>query len=149
VIVGGYVLSRAAAARFRDRGAPPHKVRAVRLGISVAATLVVVGIVFVAFGPLSSVNGLTASAVAGLAVSFALQTTFANIISGFLLLRSKVLRLNDGIEISGVQGKVVQIGLVTTWLRMEDGALASVSNSTLLSGPMINRSAGERLKGEY
>ena len=149
VLVGGYLLSRTAAARFRARGAAPHEVRAVRIATSVVAALLGVAIVFVAFGPFSLISGLTASALAGLVVSFALQTTLANVVAGFVLLRSKVLRLNDGIEIGGVQGKVVQIGLVTTWLRLEDGALASVSNSTLLSGPMINRSAGERLKGEY
>ncbi|MCI4332435.1 MAG: mechanosensitive ion channel family protein [Thermoplasmata archaeon] len=149
VLVGGYVLSRNASARIRERGAPPHQVRAVRIAISVVASLLVVAIVVIAFGPVSPVSGLTASAFAGLVATFALQTTLANVVAGFLLLRNKVLRLNDGIEISGVKGKVVQIGLVTTWLRLEDGALASVSNSTLLSGPMINRSAGERLKGEY
>lgn len=149
VLVGGYLLSRTAAARSRERGAPPHEVRAIRIATTVVASLLVVGILFVAFGPFSELSGLTVSALAGLLVTFALQTTLANVIAGFILLRSKVLRLNDGIQISGVQGKVVQIGLVTTWLRLEDGALASVSNSTLLSGPMINRSAGERLKGEY
>lgn len=149
LLVGGYAVGRAASARFRARGAPPHEVRAVRIAASVISSLLAVGLLFAAFGPFSVVSGLTVSAVAGLGVTLALQTTLSNIVAGFLLLRSRVLRLNDGIVISGVQGKVVQIGLVTTWLRLEDGALASVSNSTLLSGPMINRSAGERLQGEY
>jgi small conductance mechanosensitive channel len=148
-VIGGYLLSRLAAERSRLRGAPPHAVRAARLVISVVAGVLAVAIVYAGFGPFTTLSGLTFSAILGLGATLALQTTLANVVAGFLLLRSRVLRLNDGIEISGVKGKVVQIGLVTTWLRLEDGALASVANSTLLSGPMINRSAGERLRGEY
>jgi small-conductance mechanosensitive channel len=72
-----------------------------------------------------------------------------NIIAGFLLLEDRMLRMNDTITIGGVTGRVVRIGLVTVWIRMDDGSLAAMSNSTLLSGPMINRSARDRLKGEY
>ncbi|MCI4324739.1 MAG: mechanosensitive ion channel family protein [Thermoplasmata archaeon] len=149
VVIGGYLLSRTAAERARRRGAPPHAVRASRIAISVLAALLALAIVYAGFGPFTLVSSLTVSAVVGLAATLALQTTLGKVIAGFLLLRSRVLRLNDELTISGVHGRVVKIGLVNTWLRMDDGALASVSNSTLLSGPMINRSAGERLRGEY
>jgi small conductance mechanosensitive channel len=149
VVIGAYLLSRPAAAWLRRRGGPPHSVRALRtvipfLGLALAGTILAA-----VFGPFSGVSGLTISAIAGLAITLALQTTIANVIAGYFLLRNRLLRLHDDLTISGVRGKVVQLGLVTTWLRLADGSVASVSNSTLLSGPLINHTAGDRLEGEY
>ncbi|MGA8711021.1 MAG: mechanosensitive ion channel domain-containing protein [Thermoplasmata archaeon] len=149
LVVASYLLSGRAAAWLRDRGAPPAAVRWARLAISLTGVLLAAAVLFVAFGPLTTGSGVTLSAVVGLAATLALQTTIGNVIAGFILLRNRVLRLDDRIQISGVNGTVVRLGLVTTWLRMDDGSLASVSNSTLLSGPLVNRSTSERLKGEY
>jgi small-conductance mechanosensitive channel len=146
---GGYVLSRSAASWLRRRGAHPLAVRAVRTVIALIGLALAAAVLFSVFGPVSIVSGLTLSAVVGLGFTLALQTTIGNVIAGYILLRDRLLRLNDDLQISGVRGKVVQVGLVTTWLRLEDGSVASVSNSTLLGGPLINRTAGERLKGEY
>ncbi len=147
--VGGYLLSRTAARWLRSRGAPPAAVRGARIAVSLTGFLLAAAVLFVAFGPLTIAGGLTLSAVVGLAATLALQTTISNIIAGFILLRDKVLRLNDRILIGGVSGTVVRLGLVTTWLRLDDGSLASVSNSNLLTGPLVNKSTGERLKDEY
>ena len=106
-------------------------------------------IVYGVFGSVSTVSGLTFSAILTLAATLALQTTIGNVIAGFILLRNRVLRIDDRIAIGGVSGRVVQLGLVTVWLRLEDGSLVSVSNSNLLSGPLVNRSAGDRLQGEF
>ncbi|MCI4364547.1 MAG: mechanosensitive ion channel family protein [Thermoplasmata archaeon] len=145
----GYFLSRWAVKRLQARGAAPSSVRGVRVTISVLSILIAGAIIGSLIGPINFVSGLTLSAFVGLAVTLALQTTLANVIAGFILLQDRMLRLNDTITIGGVTGKVVQIGLVTVWLRLEDGSVASVSNSSLLSGPVINRSAANRLKGEY
>jgi len=147
--LGGAALSGRAAKWLRQRGAPPAAVRGARLGISLTGLLLAAAALFVAFGPLTVAGGLTLSAVVGLAATLALQTTIGNVISGFILLRNRVLRLNDRVSIGGVSGTVVRLGLVTTWLRLDDGSLASVSNSNLLSGPLVNRSTAQRLEGEY
>jgi small-conductance mechanosensitive channel len=146
---GGYFLSRAVASWLHQRGAPPHEVRGVRIAVSLIAVALIAVVLFVAFGPLPVVSGVTVSAIIGLAATLALQTTIGNVISGFILLHNRMLRLNDTIQVSGVTGRVVQVGLITAWLRLEDGSVASVSNSNLLSGPLVNRSARERLSGEY
>lgn len=147
--VGGYLLSRAVSGRIRERGAPPHVVRGIRIAVSIVGLVLAVVTLTVAFGPLSPISGLTFSGFAGIVATLALQTTIANVIAGYILLRDRVLRINDVIQISGVSGKVVRIGLVTCWLRQEDGSLVSVSNSSLLGGPLINRSVGDRLRGEF
>jgi small-conductance mechanosensitive channel len=149
LVVGGFLLSRTTARWLRHRSAPPAAVRAARLVVSLTGLLLAVAVLFVAFGPLTLAGGLTLSAVVGLAATLALQTTIGNVIAGFILLRDRMLRPNDVIQISGVRGTVVRFGLVTTWVRLEDGSLACVSNSNLLSGPLINKTAGERLEGEY
>ena len=148
-LTAGYVLARAAATRLRDRGAPPASVRGARVGITVVAVAIAAVTSLSLVGPISLISGLTFSALIGLAATLALQTTLANIIAGFILLQERMLRVNDTITVSGITGRVVQIGLVTVWLRLDDGSVASVSNANLLSGPLINRSAKDRLKGEY
>jgi small-conductance mechanosensitive channel len=149
LVVAGYVLSDKTARWLRQRGAPPPAVRGARLAISLIGVLLAAAVLFVAFGPLTTGVGLTLSAIVGLAATLALQTTIANVIAGFILLRNRVLRLYDRVQIGGVSGTVVRLGLVTVWLRLDDGSLASVSNSNLLSGPLVNKSTGDRLKGEY
>jgi small conductance mechanosensitive channel len=150
VIIGvGLWVTRWTTGRLLERGASPRSVRAARLTITLVSILVAAAAVFVLIGPIGVVSGLTFSAIIGLAATLALQTTLQNIIAGFILLQNRVLRLDDTITVSGVTGRVVQIGLVTVLLRMDDGNVATVSNASLLSGPMINRSARERLKGEF
>jgi len=149
VMAIGLVGARSAAAQLLKRGATPQSVRAVRITITFLAVAVSGAAALVLIGPVGVGLGLTFSAIVGLAATLALQTTLANLIAGFILLQDRMLRMNDTITFSGVTGRVVQIGLVTVWLRLEDGSVASMSNSALLSGPMINRSAQDRLKGEY
>jgi small-conductance mechanosensitive channel len=149
LLVAGVFTSRWAADRLRRRGAPPTSVRGARWGIIGVSLALAAAAAFILLGPTGLIPGLTVSAIFGLAITLALQTTLANILAGFILLQDRMLRLNDVITISGITGRVVQIGLVTVWLRLDDGNVASMSNSTLLGGPMVNRSAGDRLKGEY
>jgi small-conductance mechanosensitive channel len=147
--VGGYLLANVAGRWLRRRGAPPAAIRWARFAISFVGLLIAGADLFVAFGPLTVASGLTLSAIVGLAATLALQTVIANVIAGFILLRDRMLRFNDRISIGGTTGTVMRLGLVTTWLRLDDGSLASVSNSTLLGGPLVNKTAMERLKGEY
>ncbi len=149
ILTLGVLSSRWAASRLLRHGATPRSVRGTRITITALSVLIAAAAVFILLGPISLVSGLTLSAIVGLAVTLALQTTLGNIIAGFMLLQDRSIRMDDTITVSSVTGRVVRIGLVTVWLRMDDGSLASMSNSTLLAGPMINRSARERLKGEY
>jgi len=149
IMIVGLLGARSAAARLLNRGATPQSIRGVRIGITLVALAISGAAAFILIGPEGLGLGLTFSALIGLAATLALQTTLGNIIAGFILLQGRMLRMNDTITLSGVTGRVVQIGLVTVWLRLDDGSVASMSNSALLSGPMINRSAKDRLRGEY
>lgn len=147
--VAGSLAARWAGGWAKRSGASPAKVRGIQIAITVLwVVLVVVGL-SVTLGPISFLSTLTFSAIAGIAVTLALQTTLQNLVSGVILLQHRFLRVGDSIQFSGMKGSVVGFGLVTTVIKLDDGTLAFVSNSNLLSGPLINHTASQRLAGEY
>lgn len=148
-IAAGIPLSKWAGDVAKRRGSSPLVVRTLRILVTVVWIVIALVGVSLAFAPFNFLSALTVSAVAGIVVSLALQTTLQNLIAGFLLLRGRFLRLGDQVQFSGIKGTVVSIGLVEVVLKLESGALAVVSNSNLLSGPMVNYTAPARLSGEY
>lgn len=147
--VVGPALTRWAGDRAKRAGASPSMVRSLRGLISIAWLGVAGFGLTVAFGPLPFTSALTFTAVGTIAITLALQTTLQNIVASFLLHRRRFLRVNDVILFGGTKGTVVSLGFVTTVLRQDDGTLVFVSNSNLLAGPLINRTATDRLAGEY
>jgi len=145
----GYLLSRWAGDTAKRRGWSPVSVRVLRVVITILWVAVVVAGTAATLGSFSFLSALTVSAVAGIAITLALQTTLQNILAGFILIQQRFLHLGDVIQCSGVKGTVVGIGIVSVVVRTESGALAMVSNANLLAGPMINFTATERLSGEY
>lgn len=147
--IAGPFLARWAGDWAKRSGSTPARVRGIQILVTVAWLALVVAGLSVTLGPLSFVSTLTASAIGGIAVTLALQTTLQNLVSGVFLLQHRFLRVGDTVQFSGMKGAVVGFGLVSTVIRLEDGTLAFVSNSNLLSGPLINFSAAKRLAGEY
>jgi len=145
----GYLLSKWAGDTAKRRGWSPVNVRVLRVVITILWVAVVVAGTAATLGSFSFLSALTVSAVAGIAVTLALQTTLQNILAGVILVQLRFLHLGDLIQFSGVRGTVVGIGVVEVVVRTENGALAVVSNSNLLAGPMINFTAADRLSGEY
>ncbi len=145
----GYLLSRWSGDAAKRHGWSPIGVRSLRVVITIAWVALVIAGTAATLGSFSFLSALTVSAVAGIAVTLALQTTLQNMIAGFILIRRRFLHLGDSIQFSGVKGTVVGLGIVEVVLRTEAGELAMVSNANLLSGPMINFTAGQRLAGEY
>ncbi len=148
-LIVGPLLARWAGDRAKRRGSSPAMVRGVRSLITIA-WIAVVGLgLTLSFGPIPFLSTLTFTAVGGIALTLALQTTLQNIVSGFLLQRRGFLHLRDQVEFGGTKGTVVSLGLVTTVMKLENGTLVFVSNSNLLAGPLVNRTATDRLAGEY
>ncbi len=126
-------------------GVAPAIVRDIREGLSVLMVAAAITGIARFTGLTSEFTTLTISGVAGLAMSLALQTTLSNIISGLLMFHDNVLRLGDEIEYSGIKGKVVKMGFRSTWVQAADGAIVVISNTSLASGPLTNRTAKTRL----
>ncbi len=130
-------------------GTSPTVIRDIGVAMRVIAILIIISVILSLTGLASEFTALTISGIGALAVSLALQTTLSNIISGFLLLIDGVIHLNDTVEYGSVKGKVVRLAMRNTWIKMDSGKIAVISNSQLASGPLINHSATERLSRKY
>ncbi len=80
--------------------------------IIIVATIMIIGEVEIAIGPV-----LTAAGVIGLSVGIGAQSLVKDIISGFFILLEDQIRVGDVIEIAGKDGVVEKINLRMTILR--------------------------------
>jgi small-conductance mechanosensitive channel len=74
----------------------------------------------------------------GVGIGFGLQGLVNNVVSGFVLLTERPIRLRDKIEIEGVLGHVSDIGIRASTVRTFDGAEVIVPNADLISGRVVN-----------
>lgn len=154
LIVGGTILFFEIALRVVSAVALRSGVRR-RTVTSVAEAVRIVYIVLAAlgliafFGFASTLAVLTVTGVAGVVVSFALQPTLSNMISGFYLVREEILRVGDEITFGSIHGRVVRIRLRNCWIRTASGEIAFVTNTTLYNGPTINHTRSGRIASEY
>ena len=124
-------------------------IRDIGVAMRIIAVLVIVTVILSLTGLASEFTAITISGIGALAVSLALQNTLSNIISGILLFHDGIIHLNDTVEYGSVKGKVVRLAMRNTWIKMDSGNIAVISNSLLASGPLINHSAKERLSKKY
>ena len=80
-------------------------------------------------------------ATAGLAVGLALQGTLSNFSSGVMLLLFRPFRIGDFVDVSGVKGSVVEIGIFTTVLKTPDNVKIIVPNSSIYGSTITNYAA--------
>jgi small conductance mechanosensitive channel len=80
-------------------------------------------------------------ATAGLAVGLALQGTLSNFSSGVMLLLFRPFRIDDFVEVAGVKGSVVEIGIFTTVLKTPDNVKIIVPNSSIYGATITNYAA--------
>ncbi|OLD03042.1 MAG: hypothetical protein AUJ07_07455 [Crenarchaeota archaeon 13_1_40CM_3_53_5] len=95
-------------------------------------------------GLASQFTVLTVTGLVGLAITLSLQLTFQNVLSGIFLVIDKTIRVNDVIQIGDIKGRVVRVGLRNTLIRTEEGDIAIIGNSNLMSGPFVNFTASQR-----
>src|SRR5688500_8709962 len=65
---------------------------------------------------------LASTAILGLIIGLAAQKTLSNFVAGILIAVSQPVRLGDLITIDGQSGRVEEIGLTYTFIRLADGA---------------------------
>ena len=81
-----------------------------------------------------------AAGIAGIAIAFAAQTSFSNLISGIFLLWEKPFELEDILEVDSKVGTVFSMTLLSIGLKTFDNTLIRIPNETLLKTPFINYS---------
>jgi small-conductance mechanosensitive channel len=155
-MVGAVLLVTALVARLVDRTLarrelPPEAVtryrvlrRSVTVGITavglLSALLAVPGVRPIAGGILAS------SAVVGLVVGFAAQSTLSNFVAGVVIAFTQPVRIGDRIEFATALGTVEEIGLTYTLIRLEDGSRLVVPNTRLASDTIRNATIVSREK---
>jgi small-conductance mechanosensitive channel len=156
IVVGTFitVLIEEGISRIIRRGAKKAGInrtliRDIGVAMRVIAVLVIVTMILSLTGLASVFTAITVSGIGALAVSLALQNTLSNILSGILMFHDGVIHLNDTVESGSVKGKVVRLAPRNTWIKMDSGKIAVISNSLLAAGPLINHSATERLSRKY
>lgn len=90
------------------------------------------------------VSILGAAGVLGVAIGFASQTSLSNLISGIFLVSERSFKLGDYIRITGEEGTVESINLLSVYLRRPDNSLVRVPCETLIKNPVINITGAPR-----
>lgn len=91
---------------------------------------------------------VTIIAAAGLAIGLALQGTLSNFAAGFMLLIFRPFKAGDEVEVATVSGTVIEIGIFSTIIDLQDNIRAFVPNGMIFSGVIKNRSMNEYLRVE-
>lgn len=81
---------------------------------------------------------ITAAGIAGVAIGFAAQTSFTNIISGIMLVIERPFKVGDIINTDGVEGTIESIGLLSFSLRTIDNKLVRIPNEQLIKNRVTN-----------
>jgi small-conductance mechanosensitive channel len=105
--------------------------RFVQFAIIVAGVLVALGSMGVDFTTLTMLG--TALTVG---IGFGLQTIINNLVSGLILLLEGRIKPNDYIEVSGVMGRVVEVGIRASIVRALDNSEVVIPNADLISKPV-------------
>ncbi|MDQ6926408.1 MAG: mechanosensitive ion channel family protein [Candidatus Eremiobacteraeota bacterium] len=81
--------------------------------------------------------------ILGLAVGFAAQDAFANIIAGFMILWDRSLRVGDWVRIKDAEGRVRRITLRTTRIETRDEGILVIPNKEVTGATLHNFSLRE------
>src|SRR5438874_8501553 len=156
VVVAVVMLITIAVARLADRRiarrqlAPEAMTRYRVARRSVTTAILVVGILsaLLVIPQVRAVAGglLASSAVLGIVVGFASQRTLGNVVAGLLIAFTQPVRLGDEVTIENTEGVVEEIGLIYTFVRLENGDRLVIPNEKLASDTIRNATIRSREK---
>ena len=81
---------------------------------------------------------VAAFSIVGVAVSLSIQNTLSNVMAGLSLLVNKQFEVDDYVDVGGVSGTVMRIGLATCKLKTPDGKDIYVPNSSIINANITN-----------
>lgn len=80
----------------------------------------------------------------GLGIGFGLQEIMNNFVSGLILLFERPVQVGDSIQMDGLKGKVLRIGIRSSTVRTGQGAEVIVPNSKLIEEKVTNWTLSDR-----
>ena len=108
----------------------------VGVGVALVCALGVTGLGFAQIA-------LIASALS-VGIGFGLQQVVQNFVAGVILLIERPVKVGDWINVSGVEGDVLDIRVRATEIRTADCSTVIVPNSSLITSNVQNKSVGDR-----
>ncbi len=141
LLIGGYLASRLFAYMLQRRLSKtklrPDAIHALsRVAFWIILVIVVITVMGLLQIPLAAFAFISGAVAIG--VGFGAQNIINNFISGWILMMERPIRIDDFIEINGMQGTVERIGNRSTRIRRSDGVHLLVPNSSLLESVVIN-----------
>jgi len=151
VMVVTIVIARLIDRRIARRDLPPEAITRYRiLRRSITTTIIFVGLLsaLLVIPQVRAVAGglLASSAVLGIVVGFASQRTLGNFVAGLLIAFTQPLRLGDSVAVDNTEGVVEEIGLIYTFVRIENGDRLVIPNEKLVSDTIRNSTIRSREK---
>ncbi len=141
ILAAGYILARWAGTlverRLQGRAMePPMRaliVRVLRVVVFVFALVIALDKFGFQVAPLVAGIG-----VAGLGVGIAVQGVLSNIVAGLTIIFTKPFRVGEYIELAGVHGEVINIGLPSTTLLHADRSIVVIPNRKIVGEILHN-----------
>jgi small-conductance mechanosensitive channel len=147
-IAGGVIVAAALIAKLIDSAiehrdlAPSAATRYGVLRRSIFSTIVFIGVMsaLLVIPQVRTIAGaiLASSALIGLVLGLAAQSTLGNFLAGLLIAFAQPIRLGDEIEVDGSRGEVEEIGLTYTWVRTGDNDRLVIPNQKIASETIRN-----------
>lgn len=81
---------------------------------------------------------LGAAGIAGIAIGFAAQTSFSNIISGFFIITEHAIKIGDLVTVDTITGTVQSIDALSVKILTLDNQMVRVPNETIIKTNLIN-----------
>ena len=109
------------------------------ISTSVRYVIIVIGFMFaVAASGLDTSRFALLVGALGVGIGIGLQDVVNNFVSGLILLFERPIQRGDTVEVGGVMGDVLRIGMRSSTVRTFDGAEVVVPNSHFVSNQFIN-----------
>jgi small-conductance mechanosensitive channel len=143
VVLAAIVAARIVDSRMAKRTLDPGAATRYRvLRRTISTVIITVGVLsaLLTIPSVRAVAGgvLASTAIIGLVLGLAAQRTLSNFVAGILIAVAQPVRLGDLITIKDQTGRVEEIGLTYTFIRLPDGARLVVPNDTLASDTIRN-----------
>ncbi len=78
------------------------------------------------------------SVFVGLVISLGSTGVVNQAMAGFMLMYSRALRVGDWVQVGGVEGEVLQMGMLSTKVRTREGEEVTVPNAVVISKETVN-----------
>jgi small-conductance mechanosensitive channel len=140
------IIGRIIVNRFHEEGVRAYGTY-IRTIVRIAGYLVVV-VSIISILAANPTLAISIGAVTGVIIGFATQTVTSNVLSGGLLVTSRIVRIGDTITVAGNTGRIVDIKLMYTVMDTETNTVF-IPNSIMITTAVLRKkpSAGVQKSG--